>query len=294
LRLISRSIILAAILFAGRVFAEGPGPSKQYLATRLCEQLLTGNEVGPRELAANPLFNEVSPGVFQIIGSENYGAEIKSLSLLVARFGGHALAIGNFGHLKGLAAVDAVYFPPVGAPLNLSIKTATEVTSTNGMNAFRKHAADAESSIERHLSREAYAQSLGLVFGADGLRAPAGVSHQQYRIKTAEALFHILGLNDAEPRASGILIDAEVEVHQRPTLIEVGGDDPEHGRKKGDKVLRIVDDRIDESAIAYPAVMNLGKMIRRMREGGPVQRFIALFPKSTLVVDRDGIKTLSE
>jgi hypothetical protein len=90
------------------------------------------------------------------------------------------------------------------------------------------------------------------------------------------------------------LIDAEVETHQRPTLLEAGEDDPEHGRRKGDKLLRIVDDRIDESAIAYPAVMNLGKMIRRMREGGPVRRFIALFPESSLVVDRGGIKTLSK
>jgi hypothetical protein len=285
---------LAAILFAAPAFAEGPGPSKQYLATRLCEQLLTGDEIGPAELAANPLFSEVSPGVFQIIGSENYGAEIKSLSLLVARLGGRALAIGNFGHLKGLAAVDAVYFPPAGEPLNLSIKTAIETTSTNGMNGFRKHAADAESSIERNLSREAYAQSLGLIFDGGGLRAPPGVSHQQYRLKTAEALFRILGLNDAGPRASGILIDAESEAHQRPTLIEVGEDNPDHGRQKGDKLLRIVDDRIDESSIEYPAVMNLGKMIRRMRAGGPVRRFIALFPESTVIVDRDGIKTLSK
>lgn len=289
MRLFSCWAVWVGLVFIGAgTRAEQPA-SKQHQATKLCEHLLVSS-LTPDSFEGNPLFTESAPGVFQIIGSEIYESEINTLSLLIQRFGGRALAIGNFGHMKGLPAVDAVYFPKSGEPVNLSIKTILLSNSTNGIRGFRKHANEAESSIEKHLSREAYAHALGLEVDEQGLYAAPGTNHRQYRMRTAEALFRILGLDQDRPRRAGILMDVSVESRQRPTLIHVDRDDPEHERLRGDVLLRIVDERVDEDSIEFPAVMNLSQMIRRMHEGGSVRKFIALFAGASVVVDSAGLK----
>ena len=252
--------------------------------------MLASGRVSPAELLTNPLFTQVAAGVYQIKGSENFQSEIRSLALLIRRFGGKALAIGNFGHMKGVAAVDAVYFPRQGEPINLSIKTAIHVTSTNGMNSFRKHAAEAEASIKKNLSREAFAHSLGLMIDENGIHPRVG-SHHLYRIRTAEALFRLLGLDVGHERLTGILMDVSVEKHQTPNFVTVKEPDHERHREVGDTLLRILDDRVDEDSVEFPAQMNLSRMIRRMRSESPVNRFIALFSDSSLMVDRSGIRT---
>ncbi len=289
LRLFVCAALVPSILI--QAYALDREPTRQSLAIQLCDQVLASGRVSPAELLTNPLFTQVASGVYQIKGSENFESEIQSLALLIQRFGGKALAIGNFGHMKGVAAVDAVYFPRLGEPINLSIKTAIHVTSTNGMNSFRKHAAEAEASIKKNLSREAFADSLGLVIIDNGIHPRAGSNHHLYRIRTAEALFRLLGLEVGHERLTGILMDVSVEKHQTPTLITVRDADLEHHREAGDTLLRILDDRVDEDFIEFPAQMNLSRMIRRMRSESPVNRFIALFSDSSLMVDRAGIRT---
>jgi hypothetical protein len=291
LRVFLRLSLFAVISLVSRTYALEQELTRQSLAIQLCDQVLASGRVSPAELATNPLFKQVAPGVYQIKGSRNFESEIRSLALLIRRFGGKALAIGNFGHMKGVAAIDAVYFPRFGEPLNLSIKTAIHTTSTNGMNAFRKHAADAEASIKKNLSREGLGDSLGLMIDESGIHPRAGSQHHLYRIRTAEALFRILGLDVEHERLTGILMDVSVENHQTPILVTAKDADLERHREAGDTLLRILDDRVDEDLVEFPAQMNLSRMIRRMKSESLVNRFIALFPKASLMVDKSGIQT---
>jgi len=234
-------------------------------------------------------FERFIPRVYARIGSQRIGDELATLTVFLDRYGGHALSVGNYGHIDGLPTIDAVHFPrdPTQPPVNISIKSSTSRERTNAYNFVNGAITKAKRSLKDN-------------YGFVGLTRLLGS-----RASGAEELFHILGYEYSGDRPAVLVIDLSLEVSQTPRL-DRAGDVPRYRQLKGeaptDILLTVSDSRVDAKENESYNRLNLSVLRREIRaatragrraayrDGAEFSEYRIMFADANVVVNAKDIR----
>lgn len=211
--------------------------------------------------------------------------ESESLARLVEYLPGKVHAIGAFGPMIGVPAVDAIFYPASGSPVNVSVKL-SKGDSPNAMNKILSNVHGAISAVNKYYSAEYLAKLFGLEIVGDDVVAPKGLNNKRYRLGMARALSKMLGLHfDGRPsREVMIFLDRSQQTHQLPRL--------HTGPDNSTVLLRVEDERVREDEIRNPLELNVTHLQRELSENPALHSVVILFHDRMLIIDSQRIRML--